>query len=230
MRKLLPVILTFLALAGCATATRAPVVYGASSATAAPDAATVARYDAAPRATVFGDLFLCSGSTVSNSGPVGDRGESLVYTPYIIAPSGVLLRAPVEGGCLSSGYGVRGAATGGGRWHTGIDIANPGGGFVFAAGDGRVAATGWRGDYGLTLELDHGAGVHTLYAHLSQIDPRLRPGVSVASGTAIARMGATGNATGVHLHYEVIVDGEKVNPLSFGARQQETPETAALTR
>ncbi len=110
------------------------------------------------------------------------------------------------------------AAIGGGSWHTGIDIANPAGGFVFAAGDGRVAAIGRRGDYGLTLELDHGAGVHTLYAHLSQVDPRLRPGVGVASGTAIARMGATGNATGVHLHYEVMVDGEKVDPLLLRRR------------
>ena len=103
-----------------------------------------------------------------------------------------------------------------GRIHNGLDLANPNGGFVYAAADGWVAAAGWRGGYGLVLELDHGRGVRTMYAHLSEIDPNLRPGVFVAAGAAVARMGATGNATGVHLHYEVTVDGLQVDPLAYG--------------
>ena len=67
------------------------------------------------------------------------------------------------------------------------------------------------------LELDHGEGVSTRYAHLSEIDPNLHPGTFVSAGTPVARMGATGNATGVHLHYEVVVDGLTVDPLNYGA-------------
>jgi murein DD-endopeptidase MepM/ murein hydrolase activator NlpD len=126
------------------------------------------------------------------------------------------MRNPTEAACLSSGFGWRGG-DGGGRPHDGLDLANPGGGFVYAAGEGRVRSADWRGGYGLVLEIDHGQGVRTLYAHLSEIDPNLRPGSFVAAGAAVARMGATGNATGVHLHYEVSVDGLLVDPLSYGA-------------
>ena len=64
--------------------------------------------------------------------------------------------------------------------------------------------------------LDHGNGVRTIYAHLNEFDQRLRPGVRVHEGQPIGRMGATGNATGVHLHYEVYVDGMIVDPLHYG--------------
>lgn len=172
-------------------------------------------YTAAPRASLHSELFACN-SRGANIGEIGARGESMLYTPYIFTPAGALLRNPTESACLSSGFGWRGTAEGGGRIHNGLDLANPNGGFVYAAADGWVASAGWRGGYGLVLELDHGRGVRTTYAHLSEIDPNLRPGVFVASGSAVARMGATGNATGVHLHYEVNVDGLLVDPLGYG--------------
>jgi murein DD-endopeptidase MepM/ murein hydrolase activator NlpD len=90
--------------------------------------------------------------------------------------------------------------------------------YIYAAGDGWVRFAEWRGGYGLVLELDHGNGVITRYAHLSEIDPNLRSGAFVAAGAAVARMGATGNATGVHLHYEVMVDGVLVDPLAYGVK------------
>jgi murein DD-endopeptidase MepM/ murein hydrolase activator NlpD len=98
-----------------------------------------------------------------------------------------------------------------------MDLANPNGGFVFAAGDGWVAFADWRGGYGQVLEIDHGQGVVTRYAHLSEFDPNLALGSFVGAGTPVGRMGATGNATGVHLHYEVSVDGLNVDPLAYGA-------------
>jgi murein DD-endopeptidase MepM/ murein hydrolase activator NlpD len=174
-------------------------------------------YAYAPQAPLLSEIFTCN-RFGSNLGLIGERGEASDYTPYIYTVAGPLLRAPAQNACLSSGFGWRGAAEGGGREHTGIDLANAGGGYVFAAGGGRVYDLGLRGGYGNVVEIDHGAGVHTIYAHLADINPSLSRGAPVASGQAIGFMGMTGNATGVHLHYEIIVDGLKVDPLHYGAQ------------
>lgn len=174
-------------------------------------------YASAPFAPLHGELFVCNNGAGSNLGEIGPRGEALWYTPYMHTPAGALLRNPTEAACLSSGFGWRNSMGGAGREHVGLDLANRGGGFVYAAADGWVAHAGWRGAYGNVVELDHGHGVRTLYAHLAEIDPRLAPGMFVPARAPMARMGATGNATGVHLHYEVVVNGLRVDPLRYGA-------------
>ncbi len=208
--------------AGCASTGHQPApidyVHGAPQRNSAPPVALPApstAYATAPGAPVPVELAVCNFSG-SNLGPLDERGVSLAYTPWILADGVPLIRNPTEGACLSSGYGYRERAIGGGKSHTGIDLANPSGGYIFAAGDARVAAMGWRGDYGLTIELEHSRDVRTLYAHLSEIDPNLMVGGRINGGQAMARMGATGNATGVHLHYELTVDGQKVDPLTYG--------------
>jgi murein DD-endopeptidase MepM/ murein hydrolase activator NlpD len=173
-------------------------------------------FETAAFASLHSELFVCSGRA-SNVGEIGYRSEVVAYSPYIDTPAGALLRYPTESACLSSGFGWRDSLGGVGREHTGVDLANPNGGFVYAAAAGRIVSAGWRGGFGQTVEIDHGYGVRTLYAHLNEIDPRLQPGVNVPSGAPIARMGMTGNATGVHLHYEVWVDGLRVDPLHYGA-------------
>lgn len=170
----------------------------------------------APRAPLHSEMFACHGGGGSNVGEIGYRGEAVLYTPYIDTQAGELLRMPVETACLSSGFGWRGTADGGGRQHNGIDLANAEGGWIFAAGEGRVVYADYRGGYGNTIEIDHGRGVHTLYGHMTEFDPNLHPGSHVDAGVAIGRMGMTGNATGVHLHYEVWVDGLLVDPLNYG--------------
>jgi murein DD-endopeptidase MepM/ murein hydrolase activator NlpD len=214
-----------LAAVGCASnPSPAPVQYGGSprpapaaqaSTPSVPSPDLQAVYAAAPALSVPDRLLLCKGS-VSNPGPVGASGEVAGWTAWMTVPSGQLLRKPTQAACLSSGFGWRGVASGAGRQHFGIDLANPAGGFVYAAGGGNVLAAGLRGGFGLTVELDHGAGVRTLYAHLADINPAVRPGVWASPGAAIGRMGRTGNATGVHLHYEVFVDGVRVDPLTYG--------------
>ncbi len=169
-------------------------------------------------APVHGELFVCGGR-VSNSGPIGARGEAQLYTPYIQTHAGALLRNPTQSACMSSGYGFRSRAIGGGRNHTGLDLANPAGGFIYAAGAGRVTANGWQSAYGQVIEIDHGRGVKTFYAHLDKPHPFLAVGDYVDAGQVIALMGRTGNATGVHLHYEVEINGQKVDPLSYGWQQ-----------
>lgn len=97
------------------------------------------------------------------------------------------------------------------RMHTGVDIAASYGTPIHAGGRGQVVFTGWRGGYGKCVIIDHGRGIATLYAHMSSISAYV--GETVQAGQVIGRVGATGYATGPHLHFEVRVNGEPVNPL-----------------
>lgn len=233
MRSLLLCLAAPLTAAACATSgAPVPIIYAGRTplptqpATRAPTMPVLGAYAAAPHASPAGVLRACPGGG-SNLGPTDLTGVSLIYTPYIIANQLTLIRNPTEGSCLSSGYGERALATGGGKSHTGLDLANAAGGYVFAAADGHVSYVGPRGDYGLVMDLDHGARVHTIYAHLSETDPDLAIGDFVAAGAPFGRMGRTGNATGIHLHYEVVVDGAKVDPLRYG--QPGLPDSQPLS-
>jgi murein DD-endopeptidase MepM/ murein hydrolase activator NlpD len=104
-------------------------------------------------------------------------------------------------------FGPRGA----GRFHTGIDLPAPLGTPAYAARAGEVVWAGWRDGYGLLVTIAHGSGERSMYAHLSRIDVRL--GVWVGQGVRVGLIGATGDATGPHLHFEVRVRGACVNPL-----------------
>lgn len=217
-----------IALSACATA---PVTYGgARPQPAAPYAQPPGPnvFASAAFASLHGELIACN-AYGSNIGVIGIRSEVVDFAPYIDTPAGALLRYPTEQACLSSGFGWRNTV-GAPREHSGIDLANPSGGFVYAAGEGHITFADWRGGYGLTIDIDHGRGVHTFYGHLNEIDPRLRPGIYVPAGAPIARMGASGNATGIHLHYEVIVDGLRVDPLHYGAPAPAAPVVTAVSQ
>jgi murein DD-endopeptidase MepM/ murein hydrolase activator NlpD len=94
-----------------------------------------------------------------------------------------------------------------------VDLRDDYGGEVRATGAGTVTIAGSDGGYGNMAEIDHGNGLRTRYAHLSSID--VVPGQSVAVRTIVGHTGATGRATGPHLHYEVRIDGEPVDPERF---------------
>jgi murein DD-endopeptidase MepM/ murein hydrolase activator NlpD len=112
---------------------------------------------------------------------------------------------------VTSGYGWRqDPIDGGRRFHRGLDIALPIGHAVPAAQDGRVTFAGELSGYGLTVVVEHADGRATRYAHLSGIDVQV--GQEVGAGDVIARSGASGRATGPHLHVEVIDGGKAVNP------------------
>ena len=102
-----------------------------------------------------------------------------------------------------------------GRTHNGIDIAGDrcNGKPAYAACDGVVVRADWYGGYGNCVIIDHGNGVQTLYAHLSAISVQV--GDVLSAGDEVGKIGSTGNSTGPHLHFEVHVDGEIVNPLIF---------------
>ena len=98
------------------------------------------------------------------------------------------------------------------RAHEGVDYAAPSGTAVYAAGDGRVRFRGVRGGYGNLLEIDHGAGIVTVYGHLSRFAGAARPGARVRQGQTVAYVGMTGLATGPHLHYEYRLNGRYLDP------------------
>lgn len=107
---------------------------------------------------------------------------------------------------ITSPFGWRGRG-----WHGGVDWGAPTGTPIYASDAGRVVTAGWHGGYGRTVIIDHGSGRRTLYAHASTIDVFV--GQNVAQGQLIARVGSTGWSTGPHLHFEIILNGTRVNPI-----------------
>jgi len=112
---------------------------------------------------------------------------------------------------VSSGFGTRrDPFTGLPAHHGGVDLAEQDGAPIMAVLGGVVTSAGERGGYGRAVEIDHGGGVTTLYAHASEL--LVQPGDRVTPGQRIARVGHTGRATGAHLHFEVRVGGKAVDP------------------
>ena len=124
-----------------------------------------------------------------------------------------LLRTPVDGARLTSGYGMRmHPILGFTRMHQGVDFGASVGTPVMSAGDGVVEEARWDGDYGRWLKIRHSPGLETGYAHLSAWASGVGPGKLVRQGEIVAYVGATGLVTGPHLHYEVFVDGRRIDP------------------
>ncbi len=98
-------------------------------------------------------------------------------------------------------------------FHYGVDLGAPYGASVFATAPGQVAFAGWRRGYGRVVEILHGHGIRTRFAHLSAI--KVRKGQPVDRGKAVGRLGASGRTTGAHLHYEILIDGVPRNPMDF---------------
>jgi murein DD-endopeptidase MepM/ murein hydrolase activator NlpD len=121
---------------------------------------------------------------------------------------------PVEAMRLSSVFGPRSAPTrGASRNHKGLDIPGPVGSPIYATADAIVGRAQWIRGYGKYVELEHGNLVETRYGHMSALN--VTAGQRVKKGDIIGFMGSTGRSTGSHLHYEVRIGGEAVNPSSF---------------
>ena len=114
--------------------------------------------------------------------------------------------------------------------HTGIDYAAPAGTRVLAPADGTVSFRGWKGGYGNAVMVMHDNGVETLYGHLSAFVEGVDVGTRVGAGSVIALVGSTGHSTGPHLHYEVRINGQHVNPatVALPTPQLSTRDLAAL--
>ena len=125
-----------------------------------------------------------------------------------------LMKTPINGARLSSKFGSRRhPVLGYTKMHRGIDFAAPRGTPVFAAGDGIVEKAGWNGSYGRYIRIRHTGTYKTAYAHLSGINKKIKTGKRVSQGKIIGYVGSSGRSTGAHLHYEVLLNNQQINPM-----------------
>ncbi|MGA2042762.1 MAG: M23 family metallopeptidase [Roseiarcus sp.] len=177
------------------------------------------RIGAPPRAGGVGGPFIPV--AVDKDAPAFDKAVSRVERDLIVedqlrrAVPFMPIRRPLNGEAeVSSPFGYRpDPFLGRLALHPGMDLVQAYGSTVKATGAGRVVHAGPMGGYGNMVEIDHGGGLSTRYGHMSEI--LVEEGQTVAQGAALGRLGSTGRSTGPHLHYEVRVDGEPVDPTRF---------------
>jgi murein DD-endopeptidase MepM/ murein hydrolase activator NlpD len=127
-----------------------------------------------------------------------------------------LMRKPIAEGMLRSTFGMRyHPILRYSRMHNGIDWANKVGTPIMAAGDGTVRAAGWESGYGRRVEVQHNYGFVTTYNHMSGFARGIKEGVRVRQGQVIGYLGSSGLSTGPHLHYEVMINENLVDPLAI---------------
>jgi murein DD-endopeptidase MepM/ murein hydrolase activator NlpD len=125
-----------------------------------------------------------------------------------------LVRKPVNNAIMRSGFGSRRhPILGYVKMHTGVDWATPYGTPIFASGNGVVEVAGWEGGYGNYVKLKHNNGYETAYGHMSAFAKGLEVGKRVRQGQVIGFVGSTGQSTGAHVHYEILVNGRFVDPM-----------------
>lgn len=162
------------------------------------------------------DAYSASAPTaVLRSATIGD--ERLLDTGQLADQPWAL---PVDGR-ITDGFGPRPdrPVAGVGAYHEGTDLATACGTPIHAATAGTVVQAGWNGTYGNWILIDHGHGIQTGYAHIIDGGIEVAVGADVEAGREIARVGATGAATGCHLHFETRIDGEAVDAVPFMARR-----------
>ena len=123
-----------------------------------------------------------------------------------------LMKTPINGARLSSSFGMRKHPIDGfNKMHRGTDFAAPMGTPIMASGDGVIKKAGWCGGGGNCVVIKHNSTYQTVYAHMSKFAQGIRSGIRVKQAQVIGYVGSTGKSTGPHLHYEVIVNGERIN-------------------
>jgi len=147
---------------------------------------------------------------------VGDRFEYFDSQGNSVRKS--LLRTPVNGARISSGFGMRRhPILGYSKMHKGADFAAPTGTPILAAGSGSITYMGVKGGYGNYVQIKHNNDYSTAYGHASRFNKKFRNGSKVKQGDIIAYVGSTGRSTGPHLHFEVIYKGSQINPAKVKA-------------
>lgn len=163
-----------------------------------------------PNAVAIGDLLIIPGG-IMPAAPRSQLQRSLIgRVRDTYAPSGTSERSsgsyiwPTSARRITQYFSWR---------HIGVDIAGPPSNRIYAAADGVVSFAGWARGYGLSLVINHGGGKQTRYGHSRKLFVKV--GQSVSQGETIAMVGSTGRSTGPHLHFEVIVNGKRVNPFAY---------------
>lgn len=140
-----------------------------------------------------------------------------------------LMKTPINGARLSSGFGMRRhPILGYSRMHRGTDFAAPTGTPILAAGDGVIVRAGPFSSFGNYIRIRHANGYETAYAHMSRFGRGMRAGARVRQGQVIGYVGTTGRSTGPHLHYEVMLRGRQMNPMTLRVANGRNLEGRAL--
>lgn len=155
--------------------------------------------------------------------------QAAVAASFASIPAFLPVNQPKE----SSGFGYRSDPFhGGGAFHAGLDLTGRNGDAIHAAADGVVVRAGWWAGYGKVVVVDHGNGMETRYGHMSRF--HVKAGDVVRQGEAIGAMGSTGRSTGTHLHFEIRLDGQPIDPqpfldlASFGLGASAKPRVTAV--
>jgi murein DD-endopeptidase MepM/ murein hydrolase activator NlpD len=162
---------------------------------------------------IFATLTL-SGKAVSAYRFKSSNGHVNYYNEKGLSARKALMRTPIDGARLSSGFGRRKhPILGYTKRHTGVDFAAPRGTPIYAAGNGTISYAGNKGGYGRYISIRHNGTYTTAYAHMKGFARGMGTGKRVNQGQVIGYVGTTGRSTGPHLHYEIIRNGRKTNPL-----------------
>ncbi|MEL6246138.1 MAG: M23 family metallopeptidase [Pseudomonadota bacterium] len=196
------------ALVGCSS--QAPIVYGPGPVT--PVGLPGPLSEQGPFQPNL-ELKICPGRPGTNAPPVDNQRRVMGYAPLILVNGVVLSAAPANDACMTSGFGPRF-----GREHKGIDLQSRPAGLVYSAGPGVIREAGVATGFGNYVLIEHGAGVFTRYAHLKAFGSGVFEGERIGFGQPIGLMGATGNATAIHLHYEVLTGTYDTPRKSFGLK------------
>ncbi len=156
-------------------------------------------------------LQVCNRIRISNQPDTDSQGRILNYRALIDVNGIVMAAAPANNVCLTSGFGPRS-----GRLHKGLDLQARPAGPVYSAAPGTVLEVSVQSGFGNQVVIGHGNGVFTRYAHLASFQPDLRVGQKIGFGQPLGQMGRTGNATAIHLHFEVLTGNYNTPKKSFG--------------
>jgi murein DD-endopeptidase MepM/ murein hydrolase activator NlpD len=166
-----------------------------------------------------GGPFIALDKAAQNSGPLQESLNTLnANVDRLKDLQGLIIRLPLDTPVrnfeINSGFGVRkDPFTGQVAQHLGLDLGAAYKSSILSPGEGKVVHAGWDGAYGRLVEVDHGMGLITRYGHMSRIN--VNPGDKVVRGTVLGQVGCSGRCSGPHVHYEVISNGQHVNPLKF---------------
>lgn len=168
----------------------------------------------------YGDVLFANLAVGGKDLPVyrysGKDGDADYYRENGLSLKRTLMKTPVDGARMSSGFGMRRhPVLGYNKMHKGVDFAAPRGTPIYAAGKGVVEKAGRLGGYGNYIRIKHTGTLKTAYAHLHKFAKGIKSGVRVKQGQIIGYVGTTGRSTGPHLHFEVLKNGKQVNPKSI---------------
>ncbi|MFP4097645.1 MAG: peptidoglycan DD-metalloendopeptidase family protein [Alphaproteobacteria bacterium] len=174
----------------------------------------------------YGNLLYASLNVNKTDIPIyrfeGDGGDAQYYHEDGASLKQLLMKTPVDGARMSSGYGMRKhPILGYSKMHKGMDFAAPRGTPIYAAGDGVIERIGPWGSYGNYMRIRHNGTYKTAYAHMKGYAKGMKKGKRVKQGQVIGYVGNTGRSTGPHLHYEVMKNGQQINPKSVQSTNKE---------